>query len=158
MADKLVYEFDINTRVLVGPTYIQESPMEPGVWLWPPNVTEVVPPEPLVGMDRVFVGDNWMYTEASEAPPDPNHQEQDPRDFMIVSRFQALAAMYNAGLLSAAEAYFSNGSTSAVEKLAWKNAASFYRLSPLVTATGVALGLTDEQLDDLFTAASLVTV
>lgn len=159
MPDKIVYAFDIDSRILLGATTIQESPLEPGVWLWPPNVTEVVPPPPVVGMDQIFINGDWMYSQTSELPPqDPELPETDPRHFMVVSRFQALAAMHNAGILDAVEAYFSNGSTSAVEKLAWKNAASFYRLSPLVQSAGAALSLTDEQLDDLFTAAAIITI
>lgn len=156
MADKIVYRYDPDTRILMSMETAQESPLEPGVWLWPPNVTEVVPPVPQPGMFQVFIDGAWIYSQSNEVP-DPANQE-DPRSYMVVSRFQALAAMYNAGLLDAAEAYFSNGSTSAVEKLAWKNAASFYRLSPLVEATGVALGLTAEQLDQLFVNASTIQI
>ena len=88
----------------------------------------------------------------------PQLPELDPRELMVVSRFQALAAMFNFGILPQVEAYFSNGSTSDIEKLAWKNAVEFYRLSPLVVNSGVALGLNDTQLDDLFAAAALITV
>lgn len=80
------------------------------------------------------------------------------RKAMIVSRFQALAAIYAAGLLDTAEAYFADPETPKLEKLAWANAKDFYRASPLVVSVGTILGLNDAQLDDLFTSAAAIQV
>lgn len=81
-----------------------------------------------------------------------------PRAAMVVSRFQAKAAMLNAGLLAQAEAFFALPDTPPLHKLAWAETVDFYRLSPLVVATGAALNLTDDQLDQLFVAAALIQV
>jgi hypothetical protein len=75
-----------------------------------------------------------------------------------ISRLQALAAMYNGGLLDAAEAYFALPDTPRIQKLAWANAQDFYRQSPLVIAVGAILGLSDAQIDTLFTAGSTIQV
>jgi len=38
---KEIYQYDQNTKEYVGKCFVQESPLEPGVWLIPPNTTEV---------------------------------------------------------------------------------------------------------------------
>ena len=42
---KQVYQYDQNTKEYVGKCFVQESPLEPGVWLIPSNTTEIEPPE-----------------------------------------------------------------------------------------------------------------
>lgn len=79
--------------------------------------------------------------------------EKSKRTKMTVTRFQALAALDAAGLLSQIEAIMDNPATPNITRLAWNNALEFKRLSPTVVALGATLGLTDEQLDALFTQA-----
>lgn len=74
------------------------------------------------------------------------------REAVSVSRFQALAALSNAGLLATAQAAVD--AAGGVTKLAFDNALEFRRMSPTVLAMAQALSLTDQQLDDLFTAAA----
>lgn len=74
------------------------------------------------------------------------------RESISVSRFQALAALSNAGLLATAQAAVD--AAGGVTKLAFDNALEFRRMSPTVLAMAQALSLTDQQLDDLFTAAA----
>lgn len=71
-----------------------------------------------------------------------------------VSRFQARAALLQAGLLPQAEAAISNAGELA--QLAWADAQEFKRSSPLLTLMAIDLGLTDKGLDDLFRAAALI--
>lgn len=80
-----------------------------------------------------------------EAPPPPVPEE--------VSRFQARAALLNAGLLAQADAAVA-GSGNALLQLAWTDAVSFKRNSPGIAALAPALGLDDGALDDLFRAAA----
>jgi hypothetical protein len=70
----------------------------------------------------------------------------------VVSRFQARAALLQAGLLSNVEALMANAD--AVTKLAWADAQEFRRTSPTVLSMGAALGLDDAALDALFTQAA----
>lgn len=73
---------------------------------------------------------------------------------MVVSRFQARAALHGAGLLASAESAISQGSDLA--QMAWADAQEFRRNSPTVAAIAGALSLTDEQLDDLFKQAATI--
>ena len=73
------------------------------------------------------------------------------REGMKVTRFQAKVALMQAGLLEVAEQAVSQ-STDPLVQLAWQEA-GFERLSPMVEQLGQSMGLTDEQLDDLFETA-----
>lgn len=71
-----------------------------------------------------------------------------------VTRFQALAALHLAGYLPAVEAIMAAPETPILAKLAWDNALSFERSSPTLASLAAVLGLTSQDLDDLFTAAA----
>jgi len=73
------------------------------------------------------------------------------RATMICSRFQAKAALAAAGLLDDAEAAVA--AADATAQLAWAEAIEFRRNSPTIAALATAVGLKDEQIDDLFRAA-----
>lgn len=76
----------------------------------------------------------------------------------IVSRFQALAALSNAGMLTAAQNAV-NASTNPLTSIAWNNAQEFQRNSPMVATIAAAMSppLTNAQLDNLFIAAAAIT-
>lgn len=76
------------------------------------------------------------------------------RSSMIVSRFQARAALLAAGLLPQVEAAVA--AADPVTQMAWADAIEFRRNSPTIAALASAIGLTDTQLDDLFTAAAQI--
>ena len=97
--------------------------------------------------------DAWNVPDPLPIMPAP-----DPRLSMAVTRFQAKAAMYNAGILDTVEAHFADPATGKIDKIAWDDAIDFYRLSPLVVSVGGLLGLTDAQLDQLFIDAAKVTI
>lgn len=156
--NKTAYKYDPKTFIYEGTEIVQESPLEPGVWLWPPNVTTDTPPVPDVDKTLVYINGQWRQVLTDSIPIQHSENPDDDREYMVASRFQAKAAMLNAGILTQVDAYFSNGLTTAVEKLAWADATNFYRLSPLVVSAGAALGLTDTQLDALFIAAMGITV
>ena len=71
-----------------------------------------------------------------------------------VTRFQALAALHLAGHLEAVKAIMAAPETPVLTKLAWDNALSFERASPTLASLAAALGLTDADLDALFTVAA----
>ena len=73
-----------------------------------------------------------------------------------VSRFQARAALYQAGLLESVDAVMKDPATDFLARLAWEDASEFYRSSPYVTTIGAGLGLSSEQLDDLFRFAATI--
>ena len=79
------------------------------------------------------------------------------RSQMVVSRFQARAALHNAGLLAGVQTHMDTVETDEIVKLAWTDAAEFRRLAPTVAAIATAMSLTDLEVDNLFTAAALIT-
>lgn len=76
------------------------------------------------------------------------------REQMKVTRYQAKAALMQAGLLETVEQAIA-ATDDPLTILAWEEA-SFDRMSPLIAEMKTVIGLTDEQVDDLFRAASLV--
>lgn len=86
--------------------------------------------------------------EAYQPPPAPVPQ--------VVTRFQALAALHEAGHLTAAQALFADPQTPDLSRLAWENATEFWRTSPTVVEVAAALGLDGAALDDLFTNAAQI--
>lgn len=85
---------------------------------------------------------------AALPPPEP------PQIPQVVSRFQARAALHLAGMLESVEAMMAAQDTPMLAKLAWQDAQEFKRTSPTITAMAGALGLTDAQVDALFTTAA----
>jgi hypothetical protein len=75
---------------------------------------------------------------------------------LVVSRFQAKAALADAGLLAAVETIMASPQTPEIAKLAWADAVEFRRTSPTVLSMGAALGLTESALDQLFAAAAQI--
>ena len=115
-------------------------------------VTSVVESDRQLGSPWVPCGDQvgpglkfhqGAFVEYSSAPQVPAY----------VTRFQAIAALHLSGRLEDVEAYMSQESTPALTKLAWQNAMSFERQSPTVLELASLLGLTAEQLVELFIAA-----
>lgn len=83
--------------------------------------------------------------------PDPLIAE---RAAMRVSRFQAMAALLDAGLLSKVNTALDDAGQLA--QLAWAEATEFHRNSPTIAGLAAGLGLTEAQVDDLFRAAAKI--
>lgn len=64
------YRFDPDTKQYIGPDQAQESPLEPGVWLWPANTTAISPPADVAGSTINFIGGSWTYQQVP-VPPAP---------------------------------------------------------------------------------------
>ena len=71
-----------------------------------------------------------------------------------VTRFQARAALYQAGWLDEVEALIAAPETDRMLVLAWQDALTFKRQSPCVQAMAQQLGLSEPQLDGLFITAA----
>ena len=84
--------------------------------------------------------------EPYRPPPKPVPQS--------VTRFQARAALHLAGLLPRVEALMSDQATDPLARIAWQDAQEFRRQGPTVLVMAQALGLSEQQLDELFTTAA----
>lgn len=93
-------------------------------------------------------------TEVETGEPEPE-TGPDPVP-AVISRFQARAALMDAGLLADVE--LAVGSAGPLAQLAWAEAVEWRRDSPTIAAIAASLDLTDGQLDDLFRAAALIAV
>ena len=138
--------FDPYAIVDSGGTVISISLWD-GVATWTPPVgcaavnVSTVDPRPSIGW--TYTGGVWA---APPPPPVPVPQS--------ISRFQAMAELSIAGLLSAATAAAT--AAGGIPLLAWQNAQSFERESPTIASLAAALNLTPAQLDALFIAASQI--
>ena len=134
-----------------GPVEADESPLEPGVFHIPRNALDVPLPQVPEGKVALWQNGQWVFVN----PPDPE-QEEPPLDGVpqVVTRFQARAALHLAGLLTTVESLMTDPQTDMLARLAWQDAQEFRRQSPTVLSMAATLGLTDEQLDALFTTAA----
>ena len=113
---------------------------------------------------RILNGDRYRLVSNGEVIEFPAQAEIDAEDAaaalaaerasLVVSRFQARAALLQNNLLDTASGAIAQAD--AMSQLAWEDAQEFRRNSPLVISIGGALSLTDEQLDDLFRLAKTI--
>lgn len=59
MKKKIVYKYDEESKILMGPMECQLSPLEKGVWIVPSHSTEIKPPAAKKNQTLVFAGDRW---------------------------------------------------------------------------------------------------
>jgi hypothetical protein len=75
---------------------------------------------------------------------------------LVVTPFQAKAALLQSGLLNDVEEFINNSEP--LVQMAWNEALEFRRYSPSVLNIAQAMGWTDSQLDDLFINAYSIVV
>lgn len=155
--EKIVSQLDA-AGYLVGAAVAEPSPLEPGVYLLPGGCIDVALPSVPQGLRARWQLGAWTFEAATIEPdhePAPETIEQ-WRERAVVSRFQARAALHLAGLLDQVQQLMDNPATDTLARLAWQDAQEFRRTSPTVQGMARALGLTDLQLDDLFTQAATI--
>lgn len=79
-----------------------------------------------------------------------------PRVPVVISRFQARAALLQSGQLEAVEVFMA--SASPLAQLAWAEATELRRDSVMLVALSLALGMSADGVDDLFRAAAAISV
>ena len=123
-----------------------------GPWL---GIQEAGKPRPVyAGAGGKYVGK--MALEADEEARIAAQIEAKRRG-MVVSKAQAHIALHNAGLYQQVVDMMNDPDTDPVAVIAWQTASEYSRLSPNLLAVKDGLGLTDEQLDDLFEQAAQIT-
>lgn len=78
------------------------------------------------------------------------------REAMVLTRYQARAALLNAALLADVEALMADANTPEDIKLMWAHKERIRRLHPATIQMAEALGWTEMQLDDLFRAGMAI--
>jgi hypothetical protein len=107
-------------------------------------------------VDQSYVwqdGDYWLGWEDDPAPPPPTQEEINAaKAAQSVTMRQARLALLQSGLLDQVNAAIAaSGGAAQIE---WEYASEVVRGSPLVQSLAAGLGLTNTQLDDLFTLAA----
>lgn len=75
----------------------------------------------------------------------------------VLTSFQAKVALDEAGQLASVESLINHPDTPARIKLAWTNGLDFRRDNPMILIIAGQLDWTDEYIDELFAAGSLIT-
>lgn len=123
------------------------------LWKWNGNDWEVKQDDTTIKQYGFTLAD--FPNAPTPTKPDFNHDikaKKQWRESTSVTRFQAKAALHQAGLLEQVEAFIDDPATDALVKLAWQEA-SFDRSSKMVEEVGATLNLTSLQIDELFETA-----
>lgn len=118
-----------------------------------PQVKDQLFPAAILLADNSPVGVNWGYSGGNFTPP-PIVKYVPPE----VTMRQARLALHAAGLLNNVATAI-NGLTEPAKtqaQIEWEYSNSLVRSNPFVATLGGALGLTSDQIDDLFIAASQI--
>lgn len=122
------------------------------------NVGEPGPlPDELVGLDLETLTDlSWVdpalnYADTGFVPVDIPDPVEVPQS---ISRMQAKQALLAAGQLSAVEAAMASAPPAV--QIYWADASHFHRSHPIIEQMGQALGMSSDDLDQLFIAAAQI--
>lgn len=118
----------------------------------PPDSTRVAPPDLADGQLAQWTGRGWAVLGERPTPPEPTPDSVPD----LVTRAQGKAALIQAGLWDSVVAFvdaIEDPIQQALARVALDDTLEWRRDSPFLNAAAAALGLTSEQLDDLFRQA-----
>lgn len=149
-----IYNYDRETGEFTGESLADESPLEPGVWLFPAHSTDTPPPIPGASQRSFFIGGEWIQKELEDEIEPVETQESPPAMATRVSPRQIRLTLLAAGITPAMiEANLAGNPAALIE---WEYALEIARDNPLIAAMGAALGFAPEQIDSLFAAAAAI--
>lgn len=102
----------------------------------PAEAVTVPPPDDF----HIIEDGQWVYSQQRE------------REAMVLTRYQARAALHDAGLLDDVDTLMADANTSAEIKIMWEHKERIRRTHSATIQMATALGWTADQLDDLFRA------
>lgn len=147
----LIYAYRSSDMCYTGSVEVPD-----GTTAIPPFHDFTAPPEQ-EGSHAVMTWQGWILAEGPIPPdPQPEIDLQNWRNSATCTPFQGRMALINGGLMSQVEAIIADPSTPEETKVAWEYAIQWRRASPLIENLGAALGLTAEQIDDLFKEAQTI--
>lgn len=161
MTSKVVSQCD-ERGYFVGQTLADESPLEPGVFLIPRLAVDAPPPEVPEGHLAGWNGTNWFFEKAPPATDGAESEppaEETPSVPSVVTRAQGKAALIQSGYWQAVLDYVAaidDPVQRALTEVALNDTQTWQRSSPFLTSVAQALGLSGEQLDDLFLIAASI--
>ncbi|MCA1403692.1 hypothetical protein I6F26_03620 [Ensifer sp. IC3342] len=143
-----VYNYDPTTLEFTGASEADESPLEPGVFLIPAYATETAPPGDIPGHIFKWIEGAWMAEEIPKTPP---------VHMPALSARQIRLGLVTSGItpsqVGAVIEAMPEGADKEIARIEWEYATTFNRTHPLIASVGGALGLTEDQIDSMWTAA-----
>ena len=151
-----IYHYHPNTGDFVGVGIADLDPLDKKNYLIPAYSTTEAPPEVIDGHFIKFVDGVWQLV----AFPSPVVEEHEPVSTRVtrVTMRQARLALLGAGKLPAVNAAIAamQGAQGEAARIEWEYSQEVQRDRGLVSALSSQLGMTEEQLDALFTAAAAI--
>jgi hypothetical protein len=145
----LYYSYDANNFMYLGSGEADESPLEPGVYHIPAHSTLIVPPEFESGYFPRWAGESWELVKLV-APPPVNMPALTARQIRLGLLLNSITSAH----VDAAIAAMPEGVDKEIAKIEWEYATTFNRAHPLVAAIGAGLGLSLEQIDQMWAASA----
>jgi hypothetical protein len=157
MTAKTVSQLDAE-GYFIGPATADESPLEPGVFHLPAGAADAPPPVVPEGQRAKWIDGEFVLEDIPVPPPEPEPtpEELPPAQVTQVTMRQARLALLAAGLLDTIDSAIREmpGTAGIAARIEWEYAATIDRDNLLFAALTTQIGITDEQLDALFTQAS----
>ncbi|MEZ0169945.1 hypothetical protein [Microvirga sp. TS319] len=156
---KTVYQTDAN-GYFVGPTFADESPLEPGVYLIPGGAVEAEPPSIPDGSRARWDGGSWQLEAIPEPEPQPEPEPEPALRIVAMWRARTImkVTLWGEGMLFDAVQAAIAGLTDPLQKAAAEEAlergTDFDRDGVFVPMLAQMVGITDEQLDEMMAQAA----